>query len=86
MYVITRSMALGVRAWSTVHNKLEVQKEYCPGTDKRRNFNFPGSIVEIFRFLISEISYFSKICSGNMLVRYRGIHNKGVLDGQYGRF
>ena len=35
---------------------------------------------QIFRFSILEISFFWKIFLKIMLVRYRGINNKGVLE------
>ena len=34
----------------------------------------------IFRFSILEIFYYSKIILGNLVVRYRGKNNKGVLE------
>ena len=45
----------------------------------------PGfSDFQIFRFVILDICFVCKICSGNMLVRSRGINNKrcprGTLD------
>ena len=36
-------------------------------------------MIHIFRLLILEILFFCKIFLGNMLVRYRGINNTGVL-------
>ena len=35
---------------------------------------------QIFRFSIIDILFFCKIFLENMLVRYRGINNKGVLE------
>ena len=44
-------------------------------------FSEPGFLdFQILRLSIIEISYFWKIFSENILVRYRGINNKGVLE------
>ena len=41
----------------------------------------PGCLdFQISRLSILEILYCCKLFSGNLLVRYRGINNKGVLD------
>ena len=50
-----------------------------PSRGENESTNFPGSTVEIFRFSVIEIFCLLNIFE-NMLVRYRGINNKGVLE------
>ena len=51
-----------------------------PSMGENESTNFPGSTFEIYRFPILEMCYFRNIFSNIMLVRYRGINNKGVLE------
>ena len=52
-----------------------------PSLGENESTNFPGSTFEIFRFAIPEFFfYFCKMFLKNMLVRYRGINDKGVLE------
>ena len=51
-----------------------------PSLGENESTNFPGSTFEIFRFSIIEMFSFCNIFSKNMLVRDRGINNKGVLE------
>ena len=50
-----------------------------PSLGENESTNFPGSTFEIFRFAILETFYFCKFLK-NMLVRYRGINNKGAPE------
>ena len=51
-----------------------------PSLGENESTKFPGWTFEIFRFSIIEIFYFGKTFMKNMLVRYRGINDKGVPD------
>ena len=51
-----------------------------PSLGENESTNFPGSTFEIFRLSILEIVSFCKMFLKNMLARYRGINNKGVLE------
>ena len=48
------------------------------GETKSMRFRFPD--FQIFKFSISDFHFSWKYFRENMLVRYRGINNKGVLE------
>ena len=52
------------------------------GRNKSMSFRFRISDFQIFDF---RLLFFLKIFPGNMLVRYRGINNKGVMERRFNR-
>ena len=57
----------------------QARKVTGPSLGENESTNFPGSTFEISRFSILEIFFLLNMFK-NMLVRYRGINNKGVPE------
>ena len=53
------------------------------GGGEKKIYEFQIQIFKFSDFQIFDFRFFLKVFSGNMLVRYRGINNKGVLDGPW---